>query len=426
MSIGIVLLVSFLVLLLIGVPISASMGIATLLTLFAGHFNPEILPLQLQNGASNYTLIAIPYFILAGNLMNSSGISHKIFDFANSLIGFTKGGLAQVNVLASMIFSGISGSSTADAAGLGLIEIEAMEKKGYDKPFSVAITLASSVIGPIIPPSISFIIYAMLAEVSVAKLFAAGLIPGIIVGIMLMIANYLIAKKGEIAIPEPEPFDIKEVVRTFKTGFFAIMAPAILLGGILSGVITPTETGIIAVVYSIIVGLIYRELTLKGLVDALKSTVTSTAVIMYMIGMGKAIGWIVTIQQMPQQASSVLLNITDNKYIMLLIINVFLLILGMFLEGNTIKLIMVPLLLPIIDAMGISRIHFGVIQTLNALIGITTPPVGLGLFVMSTVTDMKITQIVKAFKPFYIALLLALIAVTYIPFLTTWLPSVLF
>lgn len=426
MHLGMILITAFLLLLLLGFPISVSMGISTLATIMAGNFNPEILPLQLQSGATNYTLIAIPYFVLAGNIMNSSGISRKIFDFANSLIGFTKCGLAQVNVLASMIFSGISGSSTADAAGLGLIEIEAMTEKGYDKPFSVAITLASSVIGPIIPPSISFIVYAMLAEVSVAKLFAAGVIPGVLVGLFLMVTNYYIAKKGKIAIPDPEPFDIRLVWKTFKDGFFAVMAPAILLGGILSGVVTPTETGIIAVVYSLIVGLIYKELTVEGLLAALKSTVFTTAVIMYMIGMGKAIGWVVTIEQMPQEASSILLAITENKYIMLLIINAFLLVLGMFLEGNTIKLIMVPLLLPIIDMMGVSRIQFGVIQTLNALIGITTPPVGLGLFVMSTVTGMKITTIVKAFMPFYIPLLIALLCVTFIPFLTTWLPAVLF
>ncbi len=426
MELGLILLGSFLLMMVLGFPISASMGLSTLLAIFTKHFNPEILPLQLQSGAANSTLIAIPYFLLAGNIMNSAGISQKIFDFANALIGFMRGGLAQVNVLASMIFSGISGSSTADAAGLGLIEIDAMNKKGYDKPFSVAITLASSVIGPIIPPSISFIIFAMLAEVSVAKLFAAGLIPGIIVGILLMITNYLIAKKGKITIPEPEPFQLSEVGRTFKSGFLAIIAPVILLGGILSGIVTPTETGIIAVVYSILVGLIYKELTAKGLVAAVKSTITATAVIMFMIGMGKSIGWVVTIEQLPQQASAGLLALTHNKYVMLVGLNIFLLILGMFLEANTIKLIMVPLMLPIIDAMGISRLQFGVIQTLNALVGITTPPVGIGLFVMSSVTGMKITEIVKAFKPFYVTLLIALLAVTYIPALTTWLPSVLF
>ncbi|OPL09571.1 MAG: hypothetical protein AVO33_00315 [delta proteobacterium ML8_F1] len=426
MNLGIILITTFLLLLLLRFPISVSMGIATLVTIVAGHFNPQILPLVVQSGASNYTLIAIPYFVLAGNIMNSSGISRRIFDFANSLIGFTKCGLGQVNVLASMIFSGISGSATADAAGLGLIEIEAMTEKGYDKPFSVAITLASSVIGPIIPPSISFIIYAMLAEVSVAKLFAAGLIPGILVGLFLMVTNYLIAVRGKIAIPEPEPFDIKEVWITLKNGFFAIMAPALLLGGILSGVVTATETGIIAVVYSMLVGVIYKELTFKGLLDNLKSTIYATAVIMYMIGMGKAIGWVVTMEQMPQAAAGVLITLTNNKYVMLLIINALLLLLGMFLEGNTIKLIMVPLLLPIIDLMGMSRIQFGVIQTLNALIGITTPPVGLGLFVMSTITGMKLTTIVKAFIPYYIPLLIALLCVTFIPFLTTWLPSLLF
>jgi tripartite ATP-independent transporter DctM subunit len=382
-----------------------------------------MLPLMLQSGAGNYTLIAIPYFVLAGNIMNSAGITHKIFDFANALVGFMKGGLAQVNVLASMIFSGISGTATADAAGLGLVEIEAMVKKGYDKPFSVAITLASSIIGPIIPPSVSFIIYAMLAQVSVAKLFVAGIIPGVLVGLTLMATNYYIAKKGIVAMPEPDKFELLEVWKTFRGGFFAIMAPVILLAGILSGVVTATETGIIAVVYSILVGLIYKDLTWKGLIDSIISTIISTAVIMYMIGMGKAIGWVITREQLPQLASSVLFGITQNKYIMLLIINILLLILGCFLDGNTIKLIMIPLLLPIIDALAVDRIQFGVITTLNALIGITTPPVGIGLFIMCSITDLKMTQVVKAFLPYYLPMLISLILITYLPFLTTWLPS---
>lgn len=425
MDLGLILIITFLSFICLGIPISIAMGISTLVALYMAGHSIEMLPLMIQSGASNYTLIAIPYFVLAGSIMNSAGITHRIFDFANALVGFMRGGLAQVNVLASMIFSGISGTSTADAAGLGLVEIDAMVKKGYDKPFSVAITLASSVIGPIIPPSVSFIIYAMLAQVSVAKLFIAGIIPGVLVGITLMATNYFMAIRGKVAMPEPDKFDPKELWKTFKNGFFAIMAPVILLGGILSGIVTATETGIIAVIYSIIVGLIYRELTWKNLSEAFTSTIVSTAVIMYMIGMGKAIGWVITIEQMPQMASSILLGITNNKYIMLLIINIFLLILGMLLDGTTIKLIMIPLLLPIIDAMGVDRIQFGVMQTLNSLVGITTPPVGIGLFIMSSISDLKITEVVKAFLPFYLPLIISLILVTYLPFLTTWLPSII-
>jgi tripartite ATP-independent transporter DctM subunit len=424
MNVGIALITSFLGFICLGIPISFAMGISTMLGLLLGGFKLEMLPLMIQNGAGNISLIAIPYFVLAGNIMNSAGITSRLFNFANATIGFMRGGLAQVNVLASMIFAGISGTATADAAGLGLIEIDAMTKKGYDKPFSVAITLASSVIGPIIPPSVSFIIYAMLAQVSVGKLFIAGIVPGVCVGIVLMIGNYIIAKRGRIAIPEPEKFDPREIVRTFKEGFFALLAPAILLYGLLSGIVTATETGIIAVVYSLIVGMIYKELTPANFREALVSTIKSTAVIMYMIGMGLAIGWLATIEQLPQLASSALLGLTQNKYLMLLIINVILLILGMFLDGNTIKLIMIPLLLPIIDTLGVDRIQFGVITTINALIGMTTPPVGVGLFVMSSITDLKITQVVRAFGPFYLQLLICLFLVTYVPALTLWLPSI--
>jgi len=425
MNIGAMLIITFFIFIAIGIPISISMGMSAAIALSWG-YKIETLPLFIQTSATNLTLLAIPYFIFAGNLMNSTGLTKKIFDFASAAIGFIKGGLAQVNVLASMIFAGISGTSSADAAGLGLIEINAMVEKGYDKPFSIAVSLASSIIGPIIPPSVSFIIFAMLADVSVIKLFAAGILPGILLGIIFMVTNYLIARKGKITIPEPEKFDFKVLVKTFKDGFFALLAPAILLGGMLSGVVTPTETGIIASLYTIIVGVLYKSLTWKGFKEAVVSTVLTTSIIMYLMGMGKAIGWVVTIEQLPQTASVVLFAFTQNKYIMLFLINIVLLILGMFIDGTTIKLIMVPLLLPIIDSLGISRIHFGVFQTLNGLIGISSPPVGTGLFIMCSITGLKMRELVKAFIPYYIPLLIVLAIITYIPFFTTWLPSVLF
>jgi len=426
MNIGLILLILFFFSLLIGIPISVSMGLATLIALFMGDYNIQTLPLLLQEGAGSITLMAIPYFVLAGNLMNSAGMTSRIFDFAHALVGFMKGGLSQVNVLASMIFAGISGTSTADSAGLGLIEIQAMTEKGYSKPFSVAITLASSTIGPIIPPSVGFIIYAILAEVSVAKMFIAGILPGILMGITLMITNYFIITRGNVKAPEPEKFNFKALFKTFKSGFFSLLAPVIILYGILSGSVTATETGIIAVIYALIIGIFSKCLTWEGFKKALKTTMFSVALIIYMIGMGKAVGWLITMEQLPQMMAATLMSLTTNKYIMLVLINILLLILGMFLEGNTIKLIMVPLLLPIIDSIGMSRIQFGVFQTLNALIGITTPPVGIGLFVMCSITDLNMQQVVKAFLPYYIPLLICLLLVTYIPFLTTWLPSVIF
>lgn len=425
MLVGSILFVVFLGLVFLGLPITMAMGIATLSSLLFGGYAGEVLALMVYRGTSNFTLIAIPYFVLAGCIMNSTGITTKIFDFATACTGWMRGGLAQVNVVASMIFSGISGTATADAAGLGLIEMQAMTEKGYEKPFSAAITLASSMIGPIIPPSVGFIVYAMLAQVSVAKLFIAGIIPGIIMGVTLIIMNWYLSKSGRVVMPEPEPFDIKEAWRTFKEGILALLAPVVLLGGILSGVVTATEAGILAVVYSIIVGIIYKAITFEGFLGALKQTIDSSALIMFLIGMGTAIGWVATAERLPVLASSALFAITTNKYLLLIIINIFLLILGCFLDGNTIKLIMVPILLPVMDRLGVDRLTFGVWQTMNALIGMATPPVGVGLFIMSSISDLTMEELIKAFVPFFIPLVITLILIVFIPQLTLWLPSLL-
>ncbi len=426
MTLGLVLLISFLVMIFIGFPIAYSMGISALIGLVLGDYPISVLPDMVTSGTSGYTLIAIPYFVFAGNLMNSGGITKRIFDFSNAAIGHIKGGLAQVNVLASMIFSGISGTASADAAGLGLVEIEAMTDKGYDRPFSTAVTLASSVIGPVIPPSVPFLIYAMLSNVSIARLFVAGIVPGVMVGFILMVTNYVLYKSGSVIMPEPEPFDSGLLVKTFREGFFALLAPIVLIGSIMSGFVTPTEAGIIAVVYSILVGLIYRELTWPGLLSALRSTVFSAALIMFLIGMGKSIGWVITIERIPEMTSRFLFTLTTNRILMLIIVNLFLTVLGMILDGMSIKLIMRPILLPIMDMIGVDRVQFGVIMTLNSLVGYSTPPVGMGLFIMSSITDLPMTQVIKSFWPYYIPLAISLLLVTFVPVLTLWLPGIVF
>ena len=411
MIVGIVLIVVFLIVLFFGMPISMGMGIGTLASMIAGGYDFSTLPMLIQKGANSYTLISIPYFILAANIMNKGGITNRIFDFCESIVGWMHGGLAQINVISSVIFAGISGTSSADAAGLGMVEIEAMDRAGYDRKWSVGITMASSILGPIIPPSVGFIVYASLAGVSASELFVAGVVPGVIIAICLMVANY---------------FDIKEVWRTFKEGFFALLAPVILLVSLLGGFATATETGIIAVIYSLIASAIYHELHWKDLIATMKETVESSAIIMFLIGMGYGIGYVLTLARIPHKLTEALLGVTTNKYLMLFLIIIFLTILGMFLEATVIRIITVPLLLPILVALDINLVHFGVVHTLVGLLGTTTPPVGSGLMIMSTVAKMKFSDVVKGVLPFWIPLFISLFIVTYVPQITMWLPNLVF
>lgn len=423
--IGIILISTFLLIIFSSVPVSLSMGISSGVAMLAGDYSLSQIPVLLQKGISNYALVSIVYFIFAANIMNSGGITKRIFNFCESLAGWMHGGLAQVNVLSSVIFSGISGSSSADAAGLGLMEITAMKEKGYDLGWSTSITLASSLIGPIIPPSIGFIMYAMLAEVSATEMFIAGIVPGIALAVILMIMNYFFARSGIKACPKPVRFQPKLVVKTFKEGFFALLAPAVLLACIFSGAITATESGVIAVVYSIWASAIYKELTFKNLKQALGNTIISGAIIMFLVGFGSTIGWIMTVERIPGMLTDLILSISSNKIILLLLINILLLLLGMLLDNTTMRLITIPLLLPLIDLLGISRVHFGVIHTLNCLIGTCTPPVGIGLMIMSSVSEQKFAKVVKDFLPFYIPLIIALLLITFIPAISMWLPNLI-
>lgn len=425
MVLGITMFVVFLVLLAIGFPVSFAMALSTLVALLMGGYTSEVLSLMLVEGIKGYTLLAIPLFILAGNLMNSAGITQRIFDFCTALLGHIRAGLAQVNILASVIFSGISGTAVGDQAGLGAIEMKAMVRKGYTKPFSAALTLASSVIGAIIPPSVPLIVYAYLAEVSVERLFIAGILPGLLIALTLSIYVHIGAIRGTIVVPEPETFSIKEVGRTLREGFWALLAPAVILGGMLGGIVTPTEAGVIAVIYSLFCAVIYKEFDFKNLKDAFMASINSTALIMFLIGVGTAMGWIISAEQLPVLLSDFLLSLTENKYLMLLLINILLLFLGSIMEGIPIKLIMLPILLPIIDSLGIDRIHFGIVMSYNLLIGMITPPVGLGLYVISRVGKVSFENVVKSVIPFYIPLFIALLLITFFPQISLWLPSIL-
>ena len=426
MIFGLTMFIVFLVLLLIGFPVSFSMIISTLIALFMGGYSLEVFTTQVIEGIKGYTLLAVPLFILAGNLMNSAGITQRIFDFSVAIVGFIRGGLAQVNILASVIFSGISGTAVGDQAGLGAIEMRAMVEKGYSKPYSAALVLASSVIGAIIPPSVPLIVYAYLAEVSVERLFVAGIVPGLLIALTLGIYVYFQVSTGRVQAPDPEPFEWKTVGQTIKDGFFALMAPVVILGGMLGGLVTPTEAGAIAAVYAIICAAIYKELTFENLKGGFIASVGSTALIMFLVGVGTSMGWIISAERLPILLSDFLLGLTENKYLMLLIINLLLLMLGMVMDGLPIKLIMVPILLPIIDALGIDRMHFGIVMSYNLLLGMITPPVGIGLYVMTRVGKVKFEHIVKNILPFYAPMIIALILLSYFPQLSLWLPSLLF
>ncbi|MHA6258867.1 TRAP transporter large permease [Sporosarcina sp. CAU 1771] len=425
MVLALTLFLVFLFLLAIGFPISFAMALSTIVALIMGGYTSEVFSLMLVEGVKGYTLLSIPLFILAGNLMNSAGITYRIFNFATAMLGHFRGGLAQVNIMSSVIFAGISGTAVGDQAGLGAIQMKAMSEKGYEKSFSAALTLASSVIGAIIPPSVSLIIYAYLAEVSVEQAFMAGIVPGLLIALTLSIYVYVGSKRGTIVTPPPEPFQFKELVRTLKDGFFALLAPAVILGGMMGGVVTPTEAAAIAVVYALFCAVIYKEFTFPTLKKSFIDSVGSTALIMFLIGVGTAMGWIISAEQIPYLLSDVLLGLTDNKYTMLLIINIMLLFLGMIMEGIPIKLIVLPILLPIIDSLGIDRVHFGIVMSFNLLIGMATPPVGLGLYVMSRVGQISFESIVKKILPMYVPLFIALLLITYFPQLSLWLPNLI-
>ncbi|HJP10980.1 MAG TPA: TRAP transporter large permease [Arenicellales bacterium] len=418
-----VLFFSFITLVLIRVPITMAIGAAVLGSLVLAGFSGQlyIMPLQVLEGVDNPALLAVPFFIMAGNLMNAVGMTDKIFNFALSIVGHFRAGLAQVNVLSSMIFAGVSGAAVADCAGLGTVEIRAMRERGYPADFAAAITVASAVVGPIIPPSISLVIYAFLSNTSVARLFLAGIIPGLLIGASLMVFNRIIAIRRDF--PREKRASLSHVASTVVDGVLALIAPGIILGAIITGYTTATEAGVLACAYSIILGLIYRTLTWEALWKALTDTMLITAVIMIIIGYSTVMGWLLAIEQIPQQLAEAVLLTTENRHVFLGMLIIFLLLIGTVVEGVPAKLILVPMLLPITDQFGIDRVHFGLIITNALLIGIATPPMGIGLYIMVEVGKVSFEKVTMAVLPMLIPLIVVLLLITYIPPLTLWLPN---
>ncbi|MDT8861007.1 TRAP transporter large permease [Alkalihalobacillus sp. MEB130] len=416
---------SLILFLFLSVPIATSLGIATVIGLSLGETLPlTSVPQRIFVSLNSFPLMAIPFFILAGVIMQAGGMSRRLVNFATSLVGHATGGLAMVAIITSLFFAAISGSGAATTAAIGSILIPAMIAKGYDIGYASANQAVSGSLGVIIPPSIPLILYGVSAQTSVGDMFLAGIFPGLLITISLLITAYIISKKRGYHGVERK--NVTEIWSSFKGAFWAILMPIIVLGGIYAGVFTPTEASVIAVVYSLIVGLlIYREIKLKEIMKILENSAITTSVIMIIIGTAGLFSFFVSMVGIPDLIANFITNFTTNSIIFLLLINLILLLAGTVLDATAAILIFVPLLLPIALSFGIDPVHFGIIMVINLSIGYITPPVGINLFVAAKISNMKIVDISKAILPFLLILIINLMIITYLPTLSTWLPSLM-
>jgi len=417
-----ILFVLLAVLLIIGVPVAVSLAVASLVYIMIDGLPEVVLVHNMINGIDSFPLLAIPFFILAGHLMNTAGITTKIFAFARALVGWMHGGLGHVNVGASIIFAGMSGAAVADAGGLGNVEIKAMRDAGYDTDFSVGITAASSTIGPIIPPSLPLVIFGVMASASIGELFAAGLIPGLLMALSLMIMVAIYSRRR--SYPRDAAFDSRRLWVTFRGAFFPLLTPVIVVGGIVTGAFTPTEAAVAAVAYALFLGLvIYRSLNWRHLVRVSIDTIETSAAILMIVAAATIFAWILTANQVATLLGDSLLDLTENKYILVMIIMAMVLLIGMFMETIAAITILVPVLLPIAGKVGLDPVHLGIIVILNLMIGLLTPPVGMVLYVLSDVAGVRFEQCVKATMPFLVPLVIVLLLIAFFPQIALWLPT---
>jgi tripartite ATP-independent transporter DctM subunit len=416
----------FLVLMLLGVPVGAAMGLSAILGLDLLDLPLAAFARYLTQDVRSVPLLAVPFFILTGNLMNRLEMTRRIFDFINGALGFLRGGLAHVNVAACMVFGGISGSALADLAGVGTMVIQAMTRAGYRAEFSAALTVSSSLLAPILPPSIMFIIYSVLMNVSVAKMFAAGILPGVVFAIILVINNMLLQRLNIERYPPPVRTPPREVLAAGLRALPGLATPVVILRSMISGWVTPSEASTVAVCYTLGLGFLYREVTLERLRLALLDTARMTALVMYLTGIGTVMGFVLTSDQVAVQLAHGISFLTQDKWVVLSLATLSLLVLGCFLETVPALLIGVPLFGPLVASFGIDPLHFGVVLTFALLLGIIHPPVGLGLFTVCAITGLRLEAVVRATFLFYPALMLALLVFMFVPILSTWLPRVLF
>ena len=412
------------VFLMMGLPVALALGLSALGATILGGMPLQftILSQKMQFALQNYILLAIPLFILAAKLMNTAGISMRIFRFADTLVGFLPGGLGHANILGSLIFSGMSGAAVVDAAGIGQIEHEAMTRSGYPSKFAVACTAASSIIGPIFPPSIPMVVFSFVSGVSVGRLFLGGVVPGLLMTATLMVWVALQAKKHNYP---RQPFPTLEAARkSFAEAVVPLMAPVILLGGIWTGIFTPTEAAGVASLYALLVGVfVLRELSFRDLVEAFTATARETAVIGFLVAGSAFYGWVLMRTGLTLKLAEALVGISRDPAVILILINVFLLVVGCFLDSTVAILILGPIFMPVLAAAGIDPVHFGVVMVLNLMIGLMTPPFGMILFVMQQVSGLSFEDVVKACMPTLVPLVVVLVLITFVPSLVTWLPN---
>ncbi|MCB8839965.1 TRAP transporter large permease [Aurantimonas sp. VKM B-3413] len=416
---------SFVVCLLLGVPVAITLGVASAVYLWLADIDLTVVAQFLYSGMDSFVLLCIPGFVLAGNLMNGGGITDQIVRFGNALFGHIRGGLGLANVAGSMIFAGISGTAVAETASIGAVMIPAMKKSGYGAAFASALTAAASTVGPIIPPSVPMIIVGTLTGLSVGRMFLAGAIPGLMMGIGMMLTVYIMARLRKY--PKGAWAGFREVLSAGKAAFWAILMTFIILFGIVGGYFTPTEASVVACLYAFVIGLfVYKGFRLRDLPGIMLESAIGSGALILLVGLASVFGWILTSEQIPQAIAAAMLSVTDNKYMIIIFINILLLIVGTFMETIAALIILFPPLLAVATQVGIDPIHFAMIAVINLMLGLTTPPVGICLFVAGNIGKVSLSQVSREILPFLLCNILVLMLVSFIPALSLWLPSLFF
>ena len=411
--------------LIVGAPIAVALGLSSAITILAYGLPIHVLAQRGVNALDSTPLLAVPLFILAASLLSSIGVTQHIFDLIRMLVGRIRGSFAQVAILVSLIFSGVSGAALADIGALGRIQIDEMVRQGYKKNFAAGLTIAAATIGPIFPPSIPIIIYASVTNVSAVQLLIAGVVPAILITLFLMLQVAVMARLYDLPRDTVKP-TVREVAAKAVISFPALLAPLILIGGLLSGYFGPTEVAGVTVAYALLIGaFIYRSLTLKAILDGLRETVEATASILFIVSTAAVFAWVLTLDQVPAKAGALLLGLSDSPFVLLLMVNLLLLIVGMFLESIAAILIIAPIVAPTLHAAGVDPLQLGIVFVLNLMIGLLTPPVGMSLYMVSIIARMPVHSVVRGVLPFFIPLILSLLVVTVVPAVSTWLPHLI-